>query len=134
MQIISGATFGHYVKRLAESSSLTAGEKLDLNGRLRPLCRESISLLRSAYKSDPANPDINAQLVRLLCLDYKRIDLVGLRSEKLQALQTGFSGDDGHNVSGYPAMIEYHATRCRENDLAGKYSKMLDDLLGRLME
>ncbi len=129
MQIITSETFRDYVRRLGASQTLLADEKRELNDKLRPMCRDGIFLLRKAYKMDPQNPDINAELVKLLFLDLSRILHIGLNSERVQTFQTGFEDENGKFVSGYPSMIEYHAERCRQNDHAGKYSKMLDDIL-----
>lgn len=133
-KIIGGSTFLHYTNQFTESPKLTDEKKKDLNDKWQPLCREAISLLRSAYKLDPTNPDINAELVKILFTDFHRIHKIGPRSEQMLTVQTCFKGDDGETVLGYPAMMQYHAERCRQNDTACNYSDMLDRLLAPLQK
>jgi hypothetical protein len=130
--IIKTIDFNYYSDVFAKWRSLSPEKKKEINDTIKPLCRNSISLLRRVYKLDPKNPDINAELVHMLFFDFVRIACIGTFSEGMQAVNTGFQDENGAWVSGYPDMIEYHAKRCRENDRTHKYSKMLNAILDEL--
>lgn len=130
--VMSKIDFKYCANAFTHKDDMSLKEKRALNEKLKPLCQEAIMLLRQAYKLQPTSAEINANLAFLLTFDLERILHVGLRSEITRAVTTGFRDESGNFVSGYPDMIKYHAIRCRQNDPTGKYSQMINSIVGAM--
>ena len=130
MQIISGEDFRHCLQSFRGVLNLSMDQKQELNEKSGRLCKKAAGWLWKAWEEDPNDPETNLALAKVLFAEITRISWLGTREERHLMLTTGFHGNDGQLVTGYQQMANYLVGRCRQLDLAGKYSQEIEELLG----